>query len=181
MIFYVNIRLLLLLLLMTLSATDSLRAAEYSHELTVKKMTFAWGLNGANIDIKISAKTTGWVAVGFNPSDKMKDANIIIGYVKKGKVVIIDDFGTKKYAHKRDEKSGGQDNILQRSGSETGGITTLEFSIPLNSGDSKDRVIIPDGDTTVLLAYGAGRDSFRAKHKFRAVRTVNLVSGAILP
>lgn len=181
MIFSVNIRVLFLLLLMTLSATDPLRAAEYNHELTVKKMTFAWSLNGENIDIKISAKTTGWVAVGFNPSDKMKDANIIIGYVKKGKVVIIDDFGTKKYAHKRDKKLGGQDNILQRSGSESGGITTLEFSIPLNSEDSKDRVIIPDGDTTVLLAYGAGRDSFRAKHKFRAVRTVNLTSGAILP
>jgi DOMON domain len=175
----IKICLVLFFSLVTLSSTGTVMAAEYAHEITEKKITFAWTVNGENIDIKISAKTTGWVAVGFNPSEKMQDANIIIGYVKKNKVVISDDFGSEANIHKKDTKAGGKNNISNKSGSETGGITTLEFTIPLNSGDPKDRVIIPDGNTTVLLAYGAGRDSFLTKHAIRVSKTVNLSTGAI--
>lgn len=153
-------------------------AADYAHEITAKKMTFAWTINGANVDIKISAKTTGWVAVGFNPTKKMKDANIIIGYVKDGKVVISDEFGSKMTGHSGDGTGGGQDNISNRAGTEESGVTTLSFTIPLNSGDPKDGVIVANGDTKILLAYG-NRDSFRPRHTFRTSRVINLSTGAV--
>jgi hypothetical protein len=154
-------------------------AADYAHELTVKKMTFSWTVNGDMLDIKLSAKTTGWVAVGFNPNKKMQGANIIIGYVKNGKVVINDEFGSGKTSHTGDTKQGGQDNILNKKGSESGGVTTLEFSIPMKSGDSTDTVIDPTANTKVILAYGGSRDSLRTRHTFRTGKTVILATGAI--
>lgn len=171
-------RLFILSSLILLVSGQNTIAADYAHEITAKQMTFAWTVNGENLDIKISAKTSGWVAVGFNPTKKMKDANIIIGYVKDGKVVISDEFGTKMTGHAGDDKSGGQDNLSNRAGTEEGGVTTLSFTIPLNSGDPKDGVIVANGDTKVLLAYG-GRDSFRPRHSFRTSKVINLSTGAV--
>ncbi len=148
-------------------------AREYDHEMQDDNMTFAWTVNGPNLDIKIRAKTTGWVAVGFNPSNRMQDANIIIGYVTKDEVVISDDFGFRETGHRKDKNN----NITNQTGSEIAGVTTLEFTIPLNSGDPEDSVIQPDADTKIIFAYGAGRDNLRSRHKYRATKTINLANG----
>lgn len=160
------------------SAFATAGAADYQHSLQVKKMTFNWSVNGDQLAVKLTAPTKGWVAVGFNPTQKMKDANIIIGYVKKGKVKILDEFGTAATQHKSDAKTGGADNVTIVGGSEEGDTTSIEFSIPLDSGDAKDSVIDPNADTVVILGYGPERDSFKVKHKFRTTITVNLGSGA---
>lgn len=152
-------------------------AGEYDHELVDKNFTFAWKVDGENLAVKMSAKTEGWVGIGFNPSEKMMGANFVVGYVKKGKAKLIDDFGTKKNAHKSDKKLGGSEDAVLVAGAEDGGVTTIEFTIPLKSGDKYDADIVADGDNVVLLAYGAGRDSFKAKHKYRSTFKVNLASG----
>lgn len=154
------------------------QSTEYQHSLTAEKMTFDWSVEGDQLAIKLTAPTKGWVAVGFNPSKKMKDANIIIGYVKKGKVKILDHFGTAATQHKSDKKIGGANNVTVVGGSEEGNITTIEFSIPLNSGDKKDGAIDPKADSTVILAYGTDRDSFKMKHKYNTTVVVNLSTGA---
>ena len=158
--------------------TSSAGAADYQHSLEVEKMTFSWSVDGDQLAVKLSAPTTGWVAVGFNPSSKMKDADIIIGYVKDGKVKIEDEFGSAATQHQNDDKAGGTDNVTVVGGMEEGDTTTIEFAIPLNSGDAKDTVIDPNADTVVILGYGSERYSFRVKHKFRTAITVNLASGA---
>lgn len=152
-------------------------AADYSHELKAKNMDFSWKVDGDKLAVKINAKTTGWVGIGFNPSKKMKDANFVLGYVKKGKVKITDEYGVKTTSHKSDEKIGGTSDVTLVGGSEEGGVTSIEFTIPLSSGDSKDAKLDPNGETVVLLAYGSGRDSFRSKHKYRGTFLVNLASG----
>ena len=161
-----------------ISMVNVAQSAEYQHSISAEKMTFDWSVEGDKLAIKLSAPTKGWVAVGFNPSKKMKDANIIIGYVKKGKVKIVDHFGTAATQHKGDKKIGGAENVTVVGGSEEGDVTTIEFTIPLDSGDAKDSAIDPNADTTVILAYGTDRDSFRMKHKFNNSIVVNLSTGA---
>lgn len=163
--------------LMMLGSGAQVVAATYDHELTEKDMTFAWKVDGENLAVKISAKTEGWVGIGFNPSKAMKDSNIIIGYVKKGEVKILDEFGDKENAHSPDKKLGGTEDVTVVGGTEENGVTTLEFVIPLKTEDKHDTTIDPGGDTTVLLAYGGGRDSFRAKHRYRGTIVVNLTTG----
>jgi hypothetical protein len=149
----------------------------YDHEIAVENIVFEWKLAGETIHIRLAAKTEGWVGIGFNPSTRMKDANFIIGYVKEGNVRITDHYGTTERQHKKDTKLGGQINITDIAGKEENGVTEITFSIPLNSGDPKDCPIWTDKDNTVLLAYGAGRDSFTAKHRFKTALKVNMSTG----
>lgn len=151
--------------------------APFDHQLKTDTITFDWTIDGENINIQLSAKTEGWVAIGFNPTKKMKDANFILGYVKNNKVVITDHYGITAHQHKPDKKLGGQENISNMAGQEKDGFTTISFTIPLDSGDETDQVISLDGKTTVLLAYGSGRDSFRTRHKFRTILEVELNTG----
>ncbi len=169
----------ILALVFILTGSFQLYAQDYAHEAKAKNISFNWKIEGSELMVKISAKTTGWVGIGFNPSTQMKDANFIVGYVKSGKPSITDDFGHGERTHKADEKLGGANNATLIGGTEEGGVTSIEFSIPLNSGDKTDSVINPNGKTVVLLAYGGKRDSFKSKHKYRTSIEVNLTSGKV--
>jgi hypothetical protein len=150
----------------------------YAHGLAVKDMRFLWTLQSGSIDIKLSASTAGWVGIGFNPemTEDMKDANFIIGYVKNGKAEAFDHYGIMEGKHKDDEKIGGKTDFSNLSGSEANGITELAFSMPLDSSDPMDTALSPDGESSVLLAYGRS-DSIVLKHRFRAIVRVNLSTG----
>jgi hypothetical protein len=168
----------ILLLLGILSAGLCLAGSNaYDHKIAVENIVFEWRLSDESIHIRLVAKTEGWVGIGFNPSTRMKDANFIIGYVKEGNVKITDHYGTTERQHEKDTKLGGQMNITDIAGKEENGVTEISFSIPLNSEGPKDRPIWTDKDNTVLLAYGAGRDSFRAKHQFKTALKVNMSTG----
>ncbi|MBU2646709.1 DOMON domain-containing protein [bacterium] len=166
----------LIISLLLLFSLSPLSAADFAHTIDVKKVQFQWSVDGENLRIGLSGQTDGWVAIGFNPTQKMKDANIIIGYVKQGKVYISDDFGTAQKKHSADSRLGGKENVSAVSGSEKGGVTSLQFTIPLDSKDIKDTVIDPKKSTVVMLATGR-RDSFRLSHNFIAVLDVNLETG----
>lgn len=164
---------------LSLFFTGTLWAADYQHSLTVDQMTFNWSVAGENLAIKLSAPTKGWVGIGFHPTEGMKGANIILGYVKDGKVEMSDDYGTQYTKHVADTKRDGKENVTVIGGNETGNTTTLEFSIPLQSEDGSDGIIDPKADTVVIFAYGPDRDSFRMKHQYHKTITVNLDSGTM--
>jgi len=148
----------------------------FDHKINTGKMTFEWKVDGSNLNIKLKAKTKGWLGIGFNPTYMMKGANILIGSVKRGKAKVRDDYGTKSESHASDKKKGGKKNVSKISGSEKGRSTELMFTIPLNSGDKRDKPIDVSGETIVMLAYGKA-DSFRIGHKYVAILKVNLSTG----
>lgn len=155
----------------------SLSAMEYQHKLEAKDMQFSWSIEGDLIHVMLSAKTTGWVGIGFDPVKAMKGSNFIIGMVKNGEFDIQDHYGNRKRGHANDEKLGGKNDVLHPSGSEENGITTILFSYPLNTGDKFDKPINPEGISRVLLSYGAGKDSFRNRHPYKATYDINLSTG----
>jgi hypothetical protein len=60
---------------------------------------------------------------------------------------------------------GGTNDIISSSSSETAGVTQLNFFIPLNSGDSFDRVLNIGQTYTVSLGRGQnGTDNFTGPH-----------------
>ena len=156
---------------------STVHASTYDHEITVQNMTLSWKVNGDDLHIKLTAPTTGWLGIGFNPSIGMKDAKFVLGYVKEGKINVSDEFGTGEIRHESVEKFGGKSDITCISGQEEGGETTIEFTIPLVSKDTKGGRIDPAAETTVLLAYGLDHDSSRLRHKFRTTISVNLSTG----
>ena len=136
-----------------------------------------WKAKGVSLTIRVSASTLGWVAVGIDPSTKMKDADYIIGYVKDGIATVEDQFGDTPYSHKRDKDLGGKDSILMKAGSEKNGVTTLTFSILLDSGDTYDKKIVAGKKYTVIVAYGSA-DSMTMKHSGLVVFTDVILKGA---
>lgn len=134
------------------------------------KLSVALGADKA--EVTVTAPGTGWVAVGFDPSTRMKDANFLIGYVKDGVAYARDDFGVGSTSHQRDQEIGGKNDLLSFSGSETGGTTTLTFVIPRNSGDPKDTVL-SSGKHTVILGY-SNADNFTAMHRKVIKTTITL-------
>ena len=168
-----------LIVALCLVSVNSLQAADYDHEMKGAGVTFSWKVDGDTLHGKLSAKTKGWVAVGFNPVEQMQGGNYILGYVKGNDVEVADHFGNKKIYHDLAEKLGGTSDVTVVGGSEKGGTTTIEFTIPLDSGDQYDTVLVADGETKVVLAHGPPRDSFKARHRKQAINTVNLSTGEV--
>jgi hypothetical protein len=126
-------------------------------------ITMQWKLEGENLHVRMAAAVSGWVAVGFDPSRRMKDSDIIIGYVQDGRVFVEDHFGTGATSHRPDAELGGRNDVMNAEGREENGITWIAFTIPLDSGDQYDKVLQPGNSYQVNLAAG-GQDDFGNYH-----------------
>lgn len=121
--------------------------------------------DGQNLECILAGDTTGWVAVGFNPTSVMRNANIIIGYVNGANTSIRDDWGNSNTSHVSDTSLGGTSDVTLISGNESIGITTLRFIIPLVTMDIYDRPLQVGSTYTVILARGAnGADNYTGMH-----------------
>jgi hypothetical protein len=160
-----------------LTIAAPLSAMNYQHNLDTGKIQFSWTIQEDRIFVLLTANTTGWVGIGFSPEKAMTGANIIIGAVEKGKLSVEDHYATRKNGHTNDEKLGGVNNILDPFGSEENGITSISFSLQLQSDDKYDKSINPYGITKVMLAFGEGKDSFKTYHPFRFIYEINLSTG----
>lgn len=141
--------------------------------VTAAGVTLRYRVDGDSLRCILSAQTTGWVAVGFNPSSRMKDANFILGYVDNGTVTVRDDWGTQEMSHQADVDLGGRANVRAIQGQETSGITEVEFIIPLDSGDAFDRALTVGQSYPVLLAR-SGMDDINVQHSNRDQTTITL-------
>ncbi|HKL58715.1 MAG TPA: DOMON domain-containing protein [Sphaerochaeta sp.] len=131
-----------------------------------KDWSFSWVFKAESIEFTMSAPTTGWISLGFNPTKRMKDADYILAYVKDGKVYISDEYGTGNTSHSSDVSLGGQESAKATSFKEEAKKTTITFSLPLNSGDRYDTVFVEGETCKVLGAYGTSKN-FSARHKKR--------------
>ncbi len=143
------------------------------YEITGAKITLEWKIDGPNLEVILTAPTRGWVAVGFDPSSLMKDANLIIGYVKDDETFVRDDFGNYFTSHVSDESLGGSNDVVIKEGEEKKKETKIAFIIPLNSGDKYDKVLEAGKSYTVMLAYG-DVDKFDVRHRKRAKVKITL-------
>ena len=137
-------------------------------------MTFRWKVVDDELDIILTSPAKGWLAVGFDPTQVMKDADIYIGFVgEEGNVSVRDDFATWFTSHEPDESLGGNSDVTVTGGSESAEGSRIHFRIPLDSGDEYDRVLTPGGEHEVMLAYGEN-DDLGKRHRDRSKFTVEL-------
>lgn len=157
-----------LLSLTLISALDS-----KNKYIKVDDMDISWEIVDDNAIFTISAPTNGWVSIGFEPTKMMKDADIIIAYVKDGVLNIEDHYGNGNVTHKPDIDLGGEDNVNPVKGIETDKMTTVTFAIPLNSGDKYDKVLEEGKNYTIIFAYGK-KDDFKSWHKYKSKAEITL-------
>lgn len=123
----------------------------------------------------IVAKTPGWVAVGFNPSAVMANADMVFGLVKdQNDVQTVDEWSSGIFGpHAPDVDKDGKSDILSYAGTWTGDTVVFEFSRLLNTGDKLDTVIPTSGKLKVIWAYGSSLD-LTAKHKKAGSATIQM-------
>ena len=165
-------------LALTISCTDTVPEQKSNdagyQEIAGDEINLQWNVSGSqDLEVIVSAPTTGWIAIGFDPTSQMKDANFVLCAVISGTATARDDFGVGSYTHSPDTVLGGADNVTVLGGSENAERTEVQFTIPLDSGDEYDRVLIPGNEYTVLLAHG-GSDDFGMKHTYRTSVQITL-------
>ena len=123
-------------------------------------------IDGDKVRMALKAKTNGYVAIGFEPAQRMQDADIILGFVKDGKATVADMFSTGPTGpHPPDEQQGGKNDVTVFGGSNKDGVTVIEFERKLDTGDAKDKVI-KLGDNKIIWAI-SDEAAFSGKHAKR--------------
>ena len=168
-----------LYLMIILSMTISVISAQTDWQSTsTAGVTFEYRVtqDGLHLEGIMIGQTTGWVAVGFNPSQQMRDANIIIAYVTASNTMIRDDWGTSTTSHASDVSLGGSSDVTLINGMEEGNFTTIHFTIPLDSGDQYDQPLSVGQTYPIILARGPnGVDNFTAGHTAAGYAEITLL------
>jgi len=150
-----------------------IKVREYFESNNYGEYTIHWRSDEQYIYVGMTARTSGWVAMAFQPGSKMKDADMIFGFVKDGQAEVQDLYSTGAFGpHPPDTELGGTDDILVFGGKEEGGFTTIEFKRLLNTGDEFD-ISISKGVNKIIWAYGSN-DSLSMKHSTRGYGEINL-------
>ncbi|MHA2238726.1 MAG: DOMON domain-containing protein [Candidatus Hodarchaeales archaeon] len=124
-------------------------------------------IDGTTIYFGIIGKTTGWVAIGFDPDSQMLNADIIFAWVESnGTVVFFDAFSRNQVGpdHPSDTDIGGTFDLLSYNATENATTTSIEFSRLLSTGDTGfDKPIPTTGSINIIWALGS-TDSFSQYH-----------------
>ncbi len=136
---------------------------EYSGFNSYGPYSVHWRSDDQFMYIGIKANTSGWVSMALQPGSRMKDSDMVLGFVNDGKAEIQDLYCTDNTgSHPEDTELGGTSDILLYEGKEEGGSTTIEFKRLLDTGDKYD-IPVKKGANKIIWAYGSG-DSTTLKH-----------------
>jgi len=148
------------------SADGVISDKEYSNNVHYGNFELYWSNDDQYIYIGIKVQTLGWLAFGIQPGLKMKDADMIVGFVQERKVYIFDHFSTGDFGpHNEDTELGGTNDIFEYGGSEDEGFTTIEFMRELDTGDGWD-IPLTKGPNKIIWAFGTN-DGSGFKHTTR--------------
>ena len=107
------------------------------------------------------------------PGSRMKNADMIFGYVEDGETSLFDLFSTGDFGpHSPDAELGGTDDIIEFAGKEENGFTTIEFKRLLDTGDDYD-LPLSKGEHQIIWGYGQN-DSPSQKHANRGYGEIQL-------
>ncbi len=127
-------------------------------ELKQDGYDLAWKIYDGQIDVKLTYETNGWVGFGIGKTGAMEGSHIVLGFVMDGKAVVEDHFGVGGTNHSPQTKIGAKDSLTARGGSFVDGKTTITFTMPLNTGNPNDPVLV-EGETFKVILANGGEDA----------------------
>jgi hypothetical protein len=149
-------------------------ADEYAHITSAGGFEICWSNDDTYLRVGLVSPGTGYLAIGFDPEERMRGANIIIAAVTGGRLTIRDDYANGPVQHTADTALGGTNDIVAAAGIEQNGKTYLEFVIPLDSGDPMDKRLVPGETYDILIAFHETSDDFNTWHSRRGTGSLQL-------
>ncbi len=128
------------------------------------EMEISWRNDDEHLFMALRGETSGWLSIGFDPLEWMKDADMIWGTVEDGEAIVLDEYSSGNYGpHEDDAFFGGSYDILESGGSEADGGTVVEFKRRLDTGDEYDEALAPGESVSIIWAM-ADSKSRSMKH-----------------
>ena len=122
-------------------------------------LAVSWKNDKEYLFLALNGSTDAWLAIGFDPLEWMKNADIILASVQGGKAVVLDEYCTGNYGpHIEDTMLGGSDDILESGGSKSAGRTVIELKRRLYTGDRFDKAFSPGGAVSLIWALSSNPD-----------------------
>jgi hypothetical protein len=132
------------------------------------RLEISWKNDAEYLYIALNGTTHGWMSIGFEPTEWMKDADMIGGYVNGNNTTALDEYCTGNYGpHQNDTELGGTYDILEYGGGEYKNYTVLEFMRRMNTGDKFDKAFVPGHNVSMIWAMADSKD-LNAKHNVAA-------------
>jgi hypothetical protein len=115
-------------------------------------LTLAYTIKGDVIAIGLKARSAGWI--GFALGNAHGTSDVIMCFVVNDQLTVQDCHDASKAGvHPLDTSNGGTDDVTVVGGSELNGITTIEFTRKLVTGDTLDLAFVK-GNNTITWALG---------------------------
>ncbi|UCC60801.1 MAG: hypothetical protein JSV02_02980 [Dehalococcoidia bacterium] len=154
-------------------ADGTISVGEYSNSQIHGNYEIHWKSDEEYIYAGMKARTGGYVSVGFQPGSRMKNADMVFGFIADGEVTIYDMYSTGDFGpHPPDTDLGGTFDIAEFGGKEEGSFTIIEFKRELATGDQYDNPLL-SGVNKIIWSYGSS-DSLTRQHSNRGYGEIEL-------
>ncbi|UCC92427.1 MAG: hypothetical protein JSW25_07065 [Thermoplasmata archaeon] len=136
-----------------------------------------WDISNGSIKMGLQAETSGMVAIGIEPTNRMLDADMIIAYRDGSTFSVHDAYSFGEVGpHPDDTDEGGSFDLNEYFVDEVGGVTTFEFIRLLETGDDLDNVIPTEGKVKFIWAT-SNSDDFNDYHARRGTAVIDVETG----
>ena len=123
------------------------------------EMQIYWKNDQEYLYLGLNGSTEGWLAIGFEPQEWMKNADIILASVQGSKATVLDEYCTGNYGpHIEDTMLGGTSDISEFGGSKGSGRTVIELKRKLDTGDKFDKAFSPGQAISIIWALSQNPD-----------------------
>ncbi len=138
----------------------------FSQEIQVERMKVSWEHQGDMVTFTASAPDDGWVALGFNSKNDIVGSNLIMIGVKDTKITKEDFYVVSAGNPKPVGTLGSKSQIINPSGTDKNGITTITFSLPIKALD-KHHFDLHKGKRLWLICAYSMEDEFDHHSRMR--------------
>lgn len=137
-------------------------------------MQVQWRFEGAKLIIKMTAPTYGWVTVGFNKTQSITGAHLFMGRVSRNRPEVVEHRTLSPGNYKPITALGEEISVSEISGFETDDLTTIKFSIDLESTNAQYRKYLFAGNTMWMILAFSQDDDFGHHSTMRTSNKINL-------
>jgi len=147
-----------ILLLITFIQILQLTMSNKSKSITKNGMTVKWEINENMINFEVSAPTKGWVAIGFNESEKITGAYLLMGRVNNVASEVIEHYTLRPGNYQPITNFGIPSQVKNVKGHESETSTFLNFTIPINKISNYHKNLNENSSWNMIIAFSAEDD-----------------------
>jgi hypothetical protein len=173
-------RTILLLILFMLPVLDCFSQELFPNRVKLGEMTLAWRFRDATadmkesvIDIEVTAPDEGWVKIGFNTSNSLRDTWFLQAAVTGSGIEFVEQVLVRQRKPVNHGSHKAPVYVQDLMGTEHDGKTSISFSLPRYSRHNWYHNIYPDTVYFILLEY-SDSDSFDSVPLFQRIARVKL-------